>query len=110
MINPLVLTILGMGIVFVVLFVINLMIVAFGKIFAEKEIPIAPPIPSAPIPAAPVPNASAQEDEEVIAAIMAAVYSYMGTSPSGLTVRPMIRSNAQSAWSNAGKTENMLLR
>ena len=109
-INPLVLTVLGMGVTFVILFVINIMIGIFGKIFAEKKIPVAPAIPTGPAAAAPVSAVSPQDDNEVIAAITAAVYACMGSSSSNLVVRSMVRNTAPSAWSNAGKTESMLLR
>jgi hypothetical protein len=67
------------------------MIVALGKIFTVKKVPVAPAIPSASSPASVNISVDAQDDEdEVIAAIMAAVYA-CGVSPSSnLVVRPMV--------------------
>lgn len=68
--SPIVLTILGMGTVMIVLYMINVMIAIMGKVLAPKAAPVAPAAPAAP--------AYNQEEEETLAVIMAAVTSVVG--------------------------------
>ena len=70
--HPLVLTVLGMGTVMIVLFMINLMIVLMGKILAKKAVPAVPAAPAAP--------SYNQEEEETLSVIMAAVTSIVGSA------------------------------
>ena len=70
--SPIVLTILGMGTVLIVLYLINIMIVVMGKVLAPKTAPVAPAVPAAP--------AYNQEEEETLAVIMAAVTSVVGSA------------------------------
>ncbi|MBP0981616.1 MAG: OadG family protein [Oscillospiraceae bacterium] len=70
--SPIVLTILGMGTVLIVLYLINIMIVVMGKVLAPKTVPVAPAVPAAP--------AYNQEEEETLAVIMAAVTSVVGSA------------------------------
>ena len=70
--SPIVLTILGMGTVLIVLYLINIMIVVMGKVLAPKTVPVAPAVPAAP--------AYNQEEEETLAVIMAAVASVVGSA------------------------------
>lgn len=79
--SPLVLTILGMGTVLIVLYMINIMIVVMGKVLAPKAVPTAPAIPAAP--------AYNQEEEETLAVIMAAVTNMVGSGNiTGINVKP----------------------
>jgi len=109
--DALVLTVLGMGTVLIVLFIISLMIRLSGKIVgsnkqapkaaapaAVKAAPAA--VPAAAAPAAP---AAAAGDDKTIAVIAAAVAAYLGTSPANLIVRPVSVSNN---WSYVGRIEN----
>ena len=105
--DALVLTVLGMGTVIVVLYIISLMIRLTGKIVASKA-PKAAPAPAAtkaapaaaPAAAAPAPVV---DDAKTIAVIAAAVAAYLGTSPANLVVRPISVSNN---WSYVGRIEN----
>ena len=107
--DALLITALGMGIVFLVLMIICAMIFAMGSIFTKKA-PEAPAKVAAP--AAQPAIASAVNDEEIVAAIMGAVSAYMGGSNfkihsiTPLVVRPMVRNSEVSPWSAAGISEN----
>ena len=68
--SPIVLTILGMGTVFVVLAMIMFMIMIMGKILGSKPVPAVPAAPAAPT--------FNQEEEETVAVIMAAVTDCVG--------------------------------
>ena len=91
-------TLMGMGIVFIVLILISLIIYAF-KIFPYLEnkkkasiaesMPQAAPAP-APVPVA-APVAAAQDDLELAAVIAAAIAASTGTSTSDFVVRSIKR-------------------
>lgn len=68
--NPLILTVLGMGTVLIVLYLINIMIVVMGKVLAPKAVPAVPAAPAVP--------AIDVAEEETLAVIMAAVSDAMG--------------------------------
>lgn len=79
--SPIVLTILGMGTVLIVLYMINIMIVVMSKVLAPKTVPTAPAAPAAP--------AYNQEEEETLAVIMAAVTNMVGSGNiTSIDVRP----------------------
>lgn len=99
--QALVLTILGMGTVLIVLFVINLMIIAMGKLFAERKLPALPEAP--PPPALSASPGTQGESDELIAVITAAIAACMGRAAS-LVVRPFAPSSG--AWSAAARSEN----
>jgi sodium pump decarboxylase gamma subunit len=109
MTNPLILTVLGMSITLIILYTINLMIVAFGKLLSAKEVPA---VPAAPAAAALQPPAPAQDDQDELAAVIAAaIYSCAGGfSRPALHVRPLVSSGAPAAWTNAYRAESTLLR
>ena len=74
--SPIVLTILGMGTVFVVLAMIMFMIMIMGKILGSK-------------PAAPAAPTFNQEEEETVAVIMAAVTDFVGKDKiASINIRP----------------------
>lgn len=109
MTNPLILTVIGMGVTMIILYIISLMIVGLGKLFAQKTVPSVPAIPE-PAPAA-QPAAAESNDAEIIAAIMGAVYACIGDgSRPALRVRPLASSGSQAAWVTASRAENILLK
>lgn len=79
--SPIVLTLLGMGTVFIVLTLIMYVIIIMGKIMAPKTVPVAPAAPTAP--------SYNREEEETLAVIMAAVSNVVGAGNiSNINVRP----------------------
>ena len=88
-------TLLGMGIVFVVLLFLSFLIGrikvvnAFGK---KEEAPKAAPAPAAPAPA-PVVEEEVTDDEELIAVIAAAIAAAEQTSTDGFVVRSIRKVN-----------------
>ena len=107
--DAVILAVLGMGTVLILLFVINLMIVAIGKLFGPKETKkIENPKPggavSSPAAAAPVTPAASSKDEAIVAVLAAAVAAYLNTSPDRvrLVVRPI---QTSAAWAQAGRLE-----
>ena len=106
--DALVLTVLGMGTVLIVLYILSLMIRLSGKIVGNKKSAAAPAAKAAPAavkaaPAAAAAPAAKTDDSAVVAVIAAAVAAYLGTSTSNLVVRPV---TVSSAWSAAGMLEN----
>lgn len=105
MTEALLLTLLGMAVVFIVLLLISFMLQGFA-LFSDKK-PAAAPV-SAPYTEAVVEDNS----EETVAAIMAAITAYMGgadfkvKSITPLVVRPLISYQCDSSWSAAGIAEN----
>ena len=99
--DAVILAVLGMGTVLILLFVINLMIVAIGKLFGPKETkkienPKQGGAVSSPAAAAPVTPAASSKDEAIVAVLAAAVAAYLNTSPDRvrLVVRPIQTSAA----------------
>ena len=93
MVDALVLTILGMGTVVIVLYIISLMIRLMGKVVGSKK-PAAAAAPAA---------APKADDTKIVAVITAAIAAYLGTSPSNLVVRPVYTSDS---WALVGRMEN----
>ena len=103
MVDALVLTILGMGTVVIVLYIISLMIRLMGKVVGSKK-PAAAAAPAAAPKAVAAPAAAPKADDtKVIAVITAAIAAYLGTSPSNLVVRPVYTSDS---WALVGRLEN----
>ena len=105
--DAVILAVLGMGTVLILLFVINLMIVAIGKLFGPKETKkIENPKQGGAVssPAAPVTPAASSKDEAIVAVLAAAVAAYLNTSPDRvrLVVRPI---QTSAAWAQAGRLE-----
>lgn len=101
--------VVGMGIVFIVLVLLILLLTLEAKLFTalgNKKNPKAEK-KAAPVPvAASVPTVTAAEDEEEIAAVIAAVVAMYSESGSGLVVRSVRRVGANTpAWSVSGRQE-----
>lgn len=112
LINALLVTVVGLAVVFVGLICLVVICVLMGKLLGVKkpEKPAAKPAekPAAPAPvAAPVAAAPVQADtDEEIAAVMAAIYALMSESGAGdgkFRVRKIRR--VGSGWSKAGREE-----
>ena len=91
-------TLMGIGIVFVMLALISLIIYCFKFIHEAEERskkasqPKAAPAPAPAAPAAPEPEEEELvDDTELVAVIAAAIAAYEGTSPDGLVVRSIKR-------------------
>ena len=92
--DAVILAVLGMGTVLILLFVINLMIVAIGKLFGPKETKkIENPK-----------QGGAVSSPAAYLAVAAAVAAYLNTSPDRvrLVVRPI---QTSAAWAQAGRLE-----
>ena len=101
--DAVILAVLGMGTVLILLFVINLMIVAIGKLFGPKETkkienPKQGGAVSSPAAAAPVTPAASSKDEAIVAVLAAAV----APDRVRLVVRPI---QTSAAWAQAGRLE-----
>ena len=101
-------TLIGMGVVFVVLILLSLIISCFGfiskieeKFKKKNEKPAAAPAaPKAEPVAAPAPVQAETDDLELVAVITAAVAAAMGTSTDGFTVRS-IKRKSNNKWKRA---------
>ena len=93
-------TIIGMGIVFIVLIFIAIIIWIMGKILApkKKKAAVAEPVVAA-APAEPVAEA-VTDDTELIAVISAAIAAASGTSSDGFVVRS-IKRRSDNKWNRA---------
>lgn len=95
---------LGMGIVFSVLVIIWVILAVFGKVFStkKKEKPVAAkaaPVPApAPIPAAVAAPAAQSNDEELVAAITAAISLCMDMPMGSFRVVSFRKTNTKQAW------------
>lgn len=104
--DAVVLSVLGMGTVLILLFVLQLVINILSKVFPEKSSkPDPKPAGAAATQSAPAaaPAASGTE-EEIVAVLTAAVAAYLGTSADNvrLVVRPI---QTSAAWAQAGRLE-----
>lgn len=110
MIDALLLTLLGMGTVFVVLLLISLMISGFKLIF-KPNAPAPTPAQTAAPAAKPVVSAAsaapAGNDEEIVAAISAALIHHLGAGHKILSIRPAVTNNRPDSWTAAGLAENI---
>lgn len=101
------------AIVFAALIIFVLIFWLFGKVFGgkkkavKKDKAIVTPVQAvptkAPVPAA---QASADADEEIVAAITAAIMAFSGSG--NFTIRKITRANqvGRSVWAHAGIMEN----
>ena len=106
--------VVGFGIVFLVLILLILILTIEGKIFAALSGKKAPAKKAAPAPApapvaAPAPVvAVADEDEEIAAVIAAVIAMYAAEGGNGLVVRSVRRVGMNTpAWSASGRQEYM---
>lgn len=91
-------TLMGVGIVFLMLFFLTFLISQFKKIgqleeaFKKKNAPAAPAAAPAPVAAAPVQEEETVDDGELIAVIAAAIAAAEGTTTDGFVVRSIKKS------------------
>jgi len=95
-------TLMGMGVVFVVLIIICYVIKAFGIINkvetrkkAEKALIEGPAQPAAP---AEIEEEDETDDLELVAVIAAAIAAYEGTTPEGIQVRSIRKVSSAKQW------------
>ncbi len=101
-------TILGMGITFIALVVLQFVIGLMAKLSTEKQ--VADPVieTQGVITAEPSNTASSDEDEELVAAITTAIAVQLGTSVSKIAVRNIEKiEESSSTWQKAGIAEHM---
>ena len=108
--NALLVTVIGMLIVFfgltVLIFLIKLLVKATGNMGAKKK--NEPAVVPATAPAVEEPEE--MDDSELVAVITAAVYAMLdteGTDASGFVVRHIRRVNHAPAWQRAGRDEQI---
>lgn len=115
--------VLGLGITFLVLFIIWAFITIISRIMnaAEKKPAAAPAAPAAPAPAAAATKAApaeaaaeAEESEdmgEIVAAIAAAIAAMEGTTADKLIVKRITRiAGTPNAWNTAGRQDIIMSR
>lgn len=99
-------TIMGIGVVFLVLLFLSWLIGMFKhvskleKLLSGKKEAAPAPAKPAPIAAAPVEEEELSDDEELVAVIAAAIAAYEGTSTDGFVVRSIKKSNSRK-WKRA---------
>lgn len=98
-------TLMGMGIVFIVLILISFIISLFAYVnkfetamAKKKEAKKAPAAPAPAPKAAAAPAPAVQDDTELIAVIAAAIAAYEGTSPDGIVVRSIRKVSSAKTW------------
>ncbi len=102
-------TLLGMGITFIVLCLLWFLIAMMAKILNKPAKPAAAAPAAAPAPAAAAPTAAApaaQNDSELIAVISAAIAAASNVSVSSVIVKK-IRRTGGSAWNGVNKQEQL---
>ena len=95
-------TLMGMGIVFLVLILISVIISGFSLInraeSKSKEKKSGPGTDPEPVKALPEPEPEEEDDTELVAVIAAAIAAYEGTSPDGIVVRSIRRVASANKW------------
>ena len=106
--NSLIVTVIGMLIVFfgltVLIFLIKILIKLTDNL-GKKTTKVAA-VPAAPVPAQPVEEIVEEDDGELVAAIMAALSCVMEEGKT-FTVRHIRRINNDNAWNRAGREEQI---
>ena len=97
-------TVLGIGVVFLILIILCLVLKVFEVVFGPKKNPApAAPVTQVQKPVAPVASAEA-DDTELVAVISAAIAASLGTSTSGFRIKSLRRLG--SGWNQAAKLQN----
>ncbi len=100
-------TLMGMGVVFIVLILISFIISLFAYINKfetaqakkkEEKKKKNAPAPAAAAPKKEAPAPAVQDDTELIAVIAAAIAAYEGTSPDGIVVRSIRKVSSAKTW------------
>ena len=105
-------TVLGMGITFVVLIVLQFTLVMFEKFSGEEKKPEPAPKP-APAPAAKKADEApaSRGDDELVPVIAASIAMMLETSTSNIRIRDIRRvADTSPTWSRAGIAEQMQTR
>ncbi len=99
-------TLLGMGITFLALIVLQVVIAVMERLLNRSGKPL--PVPAPPRPAAAVAAGSATDNRELIAVITAVLANQLGTRPERIVIRNIESvHNQQPAWGRAGIIEQM---
>lgn len=97
-------TILGIGVVFLILIILCLVLKLFEKIFAgQSDTPKAPPAPVVALKESPKPAAES-DDTELVAVIAAAIAASLNTSTYNLKIKSVKRLG--SSWNQAARVQN----
>ena len=105
-------TVLGMGITFVVLIVLQFILGFFDKLAGDEKKPASAPKP-APAPAAKKADETpaSRGDEELVPVIAASIALMLETSASNIKIRDIRRvADTSPTWSRAGIAEQMQTR
>jgi len=102
---------LGMSITFVSLVILQFVMTVMSKFMDDSKViekKTAPVKKAAPVAAAPAPEVSRSNDEEVIAAITAALSVKLKTPMSNIIIRNIKKvNNNHHTWNNVGVVEQM---
>lgn len=104
-------TVIGLGIVFSVLIILWGFIALMRVVFTKKNtapVPAAVPVKTEEKPVVSITEVADENEEEVVAVIMAAIANCLNTSTYNLHIQSIRRvGNAAPAWNAAGRRENV---
>lgn len=107
-------TVIGVAVVFcglvVLIGLIKLVAMATGGISKPKKEKAAPAPAPAPVPAAPVAEAQPVQADDALIAVISAAVAAMMEDGSAFTVRRIRRVSNATAWSRAGREEQVYSR
>lgn len=108
-------TVIGLAIVFGVLIILMIVLMLFKVIFykapAKQSAAQAAPVPAAPAAPAAVEEEPAEDEEELIAVLTAAVAASLNTSTYNLKIKSYRRvPNTRPAWNRAGINDTIANR
>ena len=107
-------TVIGIAVVFcglvVLIGLIKLVAMATGGISKPKKEKAAPAPAPAPVPAAPVAEAQPVQADDALIAVISAAVAAMMEDGSAFTVRRIRRVSNATAWSRAGREEQVYSR
>jgi len=111
MLASLVVTFLGMGITFIALIVLQIVISLLARFTAQpkRQPEPAPPAPVAPPAAMPAVSTSisADDDDELVAVISAALAMYPTSATGDIVIRNIRKIGSAPAWGRAGIVDQM---